>query len=81
MLVLVITGTVTWMVIRSRSSTHKTPPSLQAVLDLSNLGGSLMPAPIDPKGSALLAAGKLRVMRIVGDCQGSSTARRSCSPS
>ena len=66
-LVLVITGTVTWMVIRSKSSTHKTPPSLQAVLDLSNLGGSLTPAPIDPKGSALLAAGKLRVMRIVGD--------------
>ena len=58
MLVLVITGTVTWMVIRSRSSeTHKNPPSLQAVLDLSNLGGNLMPAPIDSKGSALLACG------------------------
>ena len=40
-LVLVITGAVTWMVIRSRSSeTHKTPPSLQAILDLSNLGGN-----------------------------------------
>lgn len=68
MLVLVITGTVTWMVIRSRSSeTHKTPPSLQAVLDLSNLGGNLMPAPIDSKGSALLASDKLRMMRVVSD--------------
>ena len=68
MLVLVITGAVTWMVIRSRSSeTHKNPPSLQAVLDLSNLGGNLMPAPIDSKGSALLASDKLRVMRIVSD--------------
>ena len=68
MLVLVITGAVTWMVIRSRSSeTHKTPPSLQAVLDLSNLGGNLTPAPIDSKGSALLASDKLRVMRIVSD--------------
>jgi len=67
-LVLVITGAVTWMVIRSRSSeTHKTPPSLQAVLDLSNLGGNLTPAPIDSKGSALLASDKLRVMRIVSD--------------
>ena len=68
MLVLVLTGAVTWMVIRSRSSeTHKTPPSLQAVLDLSNLGGNLTPAPIDSKGSALLASDKLRVMRIVSD--------------
>ena len=68
MLVLVITGAVTWMVIRSRSSeTHKTPPSLQAVLDLSNLGGNLMPAPIDSKGSALLASDKLRMMRVVSD--------------
>ena len=68
MLVLVITGTVTWMVIRSRSSeTHKNPPSLQAVLDLSNLGGNLMPAPIDSKGSALLASDKLRMMRVVSD--------------
>ena len=49
-LVLVITGTVTWMVIRSKSSTHKTPPSLQAVLDLSNLGDSPTPVPIGPEG-------------------------------
>ena len=67
-LVLVLTGAVTWMVIRSRSSeTHKTPPSLQAILDLSNLGGNLTPAPIDSKGSALLASDKLRMMRVVSD--------------
>ena len=50
-IVLALVGGTAWGAVRARSiQTHRTPPTVQAALDLSNLGDSPTPVPIGPEG-------------------------------
>ena len=50
-IMLVLVGGTAWGAVRARSvQTHRTPPTVQAALDLSNLGDSPTPVPIGPEG-------------------------------
>lgn len=49
-IVLALVGGTAWGAVRARSiQTHRTPPTVQAALDLSNLGDSPTPVPIGPE--------------------------------
>ena len=49
-IVLALVGGTAWGAVRARSiQTHRTPPTVQAALDLSNLGDAPTPVPIGPE--------------------------------
>ena len=49
-IMLVLVGGTAWGAVRARSiQTHRTPPTVQAALDLSNLGDAPTPVPIGPE--------------------------------